>query len=32
MMGEIFKGKPIFPGISTINQMERIIAWTGYPK
>lgn len=32
MIGEIFKGKPIFPGTSTINQMERILAWTGFPK
>ena len=32
LIGEIFKGKPIFPGTSTINQMERILAWTGFPK
>ena len=32
LLGELFKGKPLFPGVSTINQMERIIAWTGFPK
>lgn len=32
LIGEVFKGKPIFPGTSTINQMERILSWTGPPK
>ena len=31
MMGEIMKGKPLFPGNSTLNQLERILAWTGPP-
>lgn len=28
---EMFTGKPLFPGSSTLNQLERILAWTGIP-
>ncbi len=31
LIAEVFKGKPLFPGTSTINQLERIVAWTGMP-
>ena len=31
MLGEIFRGKPMFQGTSTINQLERILGWTGSP-
>ena len=31
MIGEIMKGKPLFPGNSTLNQLEKILAWTGPP-
>jgi len=25
------KGKPLFPGNSTLNQLEKVLAWTGPP-
>ena len=25
------KGKPLFPGNSTLNQLEKVLAWTGAP-
>lgn len=31
MIGEMFNGKAMFPGNSTINQIERVLAWTGTP-
>lgn len=31
MMGELIKGKPLFPGTSTLNQIEKILCWTGMP-
>lgn len=30
-MGEMISDRPIFPGSSTMNQLERIIALTGKP-
>eukprot|EP01060_Flectonema_neradi_P017346 TRINITY_DN24245_c0_g1_i1.p1 TRINITY_DN24245_c0_g1~~TRINITY_DN24245_c0_g1_i1.p1 ORF type:complete len:386 (+),score=48.07 TRINITY_DN24245_c0_g1_i1:46-1203(+) len=31
ILGELLAGKPMFPGTSTMNQLERIIAVTGVP-
>lgn len=31
ILGELIKGKPIFPGTSTMNQLERVILLTGKP-
>ena len=31
MLGEMVKGKPMFPGTSTMNQLERVLLWTGPP-
>jgi mitogen-activated protein kinase 15 len=31
IFGEMLSGKPLFPGSSTSNQLERIIELTGYP-
>lgn len=31
MLGEVLMGKPMFPGNSTLNQIERVITWTGPP-
>jgi mitogen-activated protein kinase 15 len=31
-LAEILIGKPIFPGNSTLNQLERILSFTGKPK
>jgi mitogen-activated protein kinase 15 len=31
LAAEMAKGKPLFPGTSTINQLERVLAWTGLP-
>ena len=31
MIGEIIKGRPLFPGNSTLNQIERVLTWTGPP-
>eukprot|EP00999_Lentomonas_sp_LEN2_P002669 NODE_544_length_1379_cov_163.642173_g509_i0.p1 GENE.NODE_544_length_1379_cov_163.642173_g509_i0~~NODE_544_length_1379_cov_163.642173_g509_i0.p1 ORF type:complete len:377 (-),score=62.20 NODE_544_length_1379_cov_163.642173_g509_i0:122-1252(-) len=31
ILGELLAGKPMFPGVSTMNQLERIIAVTGRP-
>lgn len=28
----MFNGKAMFPGTSTTNQLERVMAWTGPPK
>jgi mitogen-activated protein kinase 15 len=30
-MAEVFTGKPLFPGSSTLNQIERVLMWTGTP-
>lgn len=30
-MGELLLGKPIFPGTSTMNQLDRIMEFTGRP-
>eukprot|EP00919_Chromeraceae_sp_WS-2016_P072317 GHVR01171091.1.p1 GENE.GHVR01171091.1~~GHVR01171091.1.p1 ORF type:complete len:155 (+),score=1.16 GHVR01171091.1:706-1170(+) len=32
ILAEIILGKPIFPGNSTLNQLERILSFTGKPK
>lgn len=31
LMAELFTGKSLFPGTSTINQIERVLKWTGVP-
>ena len=31
LIAEMFKNKPLFPGSSTIDQLEKVIDWTGYP-
>eukprot|EP00403_Amphidinium_massartii_P020541 CAMPEP_0178401356 /NCGR_PEP_ID=MMETSP0689_2-20121128/16260_1 /TAXON_ID=160604 /ORGANISM="Amphidinium massartii, Strain CS-259" /LENGTH=482 /DNA_ID=CAMNT_0020022175 /DNA_START=96 /DNA_END=1544 /DNA_ORIENTATION=- len=31
ILGELVSGKPIFPGTSTMNQLDRIMQVTGYP-
>lgn len=31
MIGEIARGKPLFQGTSTINQLEKILGWSGAP-
>jgi len=31
ILGELVAGKPIFPGTSTVNQLDRIMQVTGYP-
>jgi mitogen-activated protein kinase 15 len=31
ILAEILIGKPLFPGTSTLNQLERIISFTGKP-
>ncbi len=31
LIGEMFMGKAMFPGTSTINQIEKVVAWTGTP-
>jgi mitogen-activated protein kinase 15 len=31
LAGEMMTGKPLFPGTSTINQLERVLMWTGPP-
>jgi mitogen-activated protein kinase 15 len=31
LAAEMIKGKPLFPGTSTINQLERVVMWTGPP-
>ena len=31
MIGEIARGKPLFQGTSTINQLEKILSWSGPP-
>lgn len=31
MVGEVMKGKPLFPGNSTMNQLEKVLSWTGAP-
>ncbi|CDJ56435.1 CMGC kinase, MAPK family TgMAPK2, putative [Eimeria maxima] len=31
ILGELLSGKPIFPGSSTLNQLERVVAVTGWP-
>jgi len=31
ILGELISGKPIFPGTSTMNQLDRIMQVTGYP-
>jgi mitogen-activated protein kinase 15 len=32
ILGELIHGKPIFPGASTMDQLNKIIRFTGYPK
>jgi mitogen-activated protein kinase 15 len=31
IVGELYGGKPLFPGTSTLDQMERVVAFTGPP-
>lgn len=31
ILGELLIGKPLFPGTSTLNQLDRIIELTGRP-
>ena len=31
LAAEMMKGKPIFPGTSTLNQIEKVLMWTGTP-
>ena len=31
IVGELYSGKPLFPGSSTLDQMERVVAFTGPP-
>ena len=31
LIGELLSGKPIFPGNSTLNQLDRILTLTGKP-
>ena len=31
LIGEMFYGKAMFPGTSTVNQIEKVVAWTGQP-
>ena len=31
LLGELLTGKPMFPGHSTLNQIERVLTWTGPP-
>jgi hypothetical protein len=31
ILGELLNGKPIFPGSSTMNQLDRIMEFTGRP-
>jgi mitogen-activated protein kinase 15 len=31
ILGELYLGKPVFPGSSTLNQLSRIIEITGKP-
>mmetsp|Transcript_132934 Transcript_132934/g.323072 ORF Transcript_132934/g.323072 Transcript_132934/m.323072 type:complete len:363 (-) Transcript_132934:546-1634(-) len=31
ILGELFRGQPVFPGTSTMNQLDRIIQLTGKP-
>jgi len=32
IIGELILGKAIFPGVSTLNQIERVLELTGKPK
>jgi len=31
MLAEMMRGKPLFAGTSTINQLEKVLQWTGSP-
>jgi mitogen-activated protein kinase 15 len=31
MLAEMQRGKPLFAGTSTINQLEKVLSWTGPP-
>jgi mitogen-activated protein kinase 15 len=31
LMAELLKGKPLFAGNSTLNQLEKLLSWTGNP-
>lgn len=31
LIAELFRGKPLFAGTSTLNQIERVLTWTGFP-
>lgn len=31
IVAETFMGKPLFPGNSTLDQLERVLKWTGIP-
>lgn len=32
ILAEMLVGKPVFPGSSTLNQLEKILTFTGRPK
>ena len=32
LLGEMLSGRPLFPGTSTLNQIERILEFTGIPE
>lgn len=31
MLAEMQRGKPLFAGTSTLNQLEKVVMWTGPP-
>lgn len=31
LIAELHRGKPLFPGTSTLNQIEKVLMWTGAP-
>lgn len=31
LVGEMIRGKPLFTGTSTVNQLEKLLSWTGAP-
>lgn len=32
LMAEMIKGKPLFAGTSTVDQLQKVVTWTGMPK
>jgi mitogen-activated protein kinase 15 len=31
LLAEMQRGRPLFAGTSTLNQLEKVLAWTGAP-